>query len=244
MDDPSESVNTLKRDLIDEFDSVLEQIEGLTGLEILVFASGKPDSFIAGANLQMLLGIESAQQGRALSEISQGVQNRIAALGAVSVAAIHGTCLGGGVELALAFDHRVASDDAATRLGLPEVKLGLLPGGGGTQRLVPLVGIECALDLLLTGRQLAAKRARQLGLVDAVAPRELLIDAAIECARRASTRRPGWVDRTRRHGLQTLRKIALERNPWGRQLVFGRAQTRVLHKTRKMVRSADNAGQE
>lgn len=94
------------------------------------------------------------------------------------VAAIHGPCLGGGLELALACDYRVCTEDEVTRLGLPEVMLGLLPGSGGTQRLPRLIGLLPALDLILTGKQLRAKKAKKLGVVDACVPHSVLLDVA------------------------------------------------------------------
>ncbi|VFT75846.1 enoyl-CoA hydratase [Klebsiella aerogenes] len=98
------------------------------------------------------------------------------------IAAIHGACLGGGLELALACHGRICSDDEKTRLGLPEVQLGLLPGSGGTQRLPRLIGVSTALDMMLTGRQLRARQALKAGLVDEVVPQAILLQAAVELA--------------------------------------------------------------
>ncbi len=237
MDDPTEPVNTLKRELVDEFASVLGDVERNDDLEVVVFASGKPDNFVAGANLDMLRGATGAADAQALSEIAQILHERIAALRCATVAAIHGACLGGGLELAMAFDARVASADTATRLGLPEVQLGLLPGGGGTQRLPRVIGIERALDLLLTGRQVSAERARRLGLVDEVVAKEILIEAAIRRGRERRTRAPasGWrtvwapASGTR---LQAARNFALGGNPLGRRLLFDQVEKRTRQRTR------------
>ena len=233
MDDPGGPVNTLKRSLIDEFEEKLADIEVDREIRVLVFASGKPDSFVAGADLEMLLQIRDAQEGKALSEASQRVQRRIAALKPTTVAAIHGACLGGGLELALAFDGRVASDHDKTRLGLPEVQLGLLPGGGGTHRLPVLVGIERALDLLLTGRQVNAACARRIGLVDDCVPRDILVEAAARLGREIAGRRSGpapWA--TPLLSLRALRNWALGGNPVGRSVVLDQARKRTLAKTR------------
>ncbi len=238
MDDPAERVNTLKRELIDELQTMLTKIERHPNLEVLVFASAKPDSFVAGANLDMLKAVTSAADAQALAEIAQDVHDRIEALRCATVAAIHGACLGGGLELALAFDARVASSDASTRLGLPEVQLGLLPAGGGTQRLPEVVGVERALDLILTGRQVAAAHARRLGLVDEIVAQEVLIKAAIKRGRalRAASPAGGWKGLARAAGAYAswgaLRELALGRNPLGRRVLFDQAAKRVAQRTR------------
>jgi len=235
MDDPDESVNTLKRELIDEFEETLSTIESDREIKTLVFASGKPDSFVAGADLEMLLDTHQARDARALSEASQRIQRRIAALRPVTVAAVHGACLGGGLELAMAFDGRVASRHDKTRLGLPEVQLGLLPGGGGTQRLPALVGIEKALDLLLTGRQVDCGYARHIGLVDDCVHKDIVVEAAITRGRELA-RRPRRVSPWRRLKtsltVRAIRNWALGGNPIGRHFVFDQARKRTLKRTR------------
>lgn len=235
MNDPEESVNTLKRELIDEFEEMLAGIESDREIKVLVFASGKPDSFVAGADLEMLLEIHEAREAKALSEASQRIQRRIAALKPTTVAAINGACLGGGLELAMAFDGRLAADHDKTRLGLPEVQLGLLPGGGGTQRLPALVGIERALDLLLTGRQVNARYAKRIGLVDDCTHKDILVDAAAMLGReiRGRPRHPSAWQRVRsRLSMGALRNWALAGNPAGRWFVFDQARKRSRRKTR------------
>lgn len=235
MNDTAAPVNTLKRELIEEFEDMLDTVEADREVKVLVFASGKADSFVAGADLDMLLEISDPGDAKALSEASQGIQRRIAALKPPTVAAIHGACLGGGLELAMAFAGRVASDHDKTRLGLPEVQLGLLPGGGGTQRLPALVGIERALDLLLSGRQVRAGFARHIGLVDDCVPKDILIEAAAKIGRGIADRRRRGAERG---GIfealspQSLRNWALGGNPVGRRFVFDQARQRTLKKTR------------
>ncbi len=233
MDDPQETVNTLKQELIAEFESVLAEVESIAELEVLVFASGKEEGFIAGADLRMLQDVETPDQGQALSQMAQALNNRLARLRTRTVAAIHGACLGGGLELALALDYRIASDAPQTRLGLPEVQLGLLPGGGGTQRLPAVIGAERALDLLLTGRQLGAKRARDMGVVDELVPQQILIEAAIKLAR--SHPRQGARASNRVLGAGSIKKLRawmLSGNAIGRRLLFDQARKRVLRRTR------------
>ena len=238
IDDPEDSVNTLKRELAREFEEIFDGLETNLRAKILVVTSGKPASFIVGADLEMLQRAASAAQASALAELSQRIQQRLASLPMPTVAAIHGSCLGGGLELVLALDARVASDDSATRLGFPEVRLGLLPGGGGTQRLPRLIGVGAALELLLSGRELSATQALRRGLVDAVVPEDELLQAAVE---RGSTmvglrRRPGRpllaspvVSPFNRRGL--LHSL-LARNPFGRQVMFAKARGQTLARTR------------
>lgn len=229
MDDPTAALNTLKKELALELERVLGELEGMGSLRALVLASGKPDSFAAGVNLEILQRITSAAEAQALAQLAQRVHNRLAALPVPKVAAIHGPALGGGLELALACDGRVASIDPRTKLGLPEVKLGLLPGGGGTQRLPGLIGMQAALDLLLSGQQIPAQRAWEIGLVDAIVPQALLLDTAISYALALRVhpplrRRPTFKER--------LWKWLLEGNALGRALLFQQIRSQTLQKTR------------
>lgn len=232
MDDPDESVNTLKRELIEEFAIVMDHIEAMTELKVLVFASAKPDNFIAGANLDMLSAVKSPAEATSLSQTAQQLQARIARLQAVTVAAIHGNALGGGLEFALAFDQRVASEHAKTRLGFPEVQLGLLPGGGGTQLATRLIGVEKALDMLLTGRQITAQRARRIGLVDELVPHSILVPASIKRGREFRKPAEGRTDAKKWLSVRHWRNWALGGNPLGRRIVFDQARKRTLQQTR------------
>jgi 3-hydroxyacyl-CoA dehydrogenase/enoyl-CoA hydratase/3-hydroxybutyryl-CoA epimerase len=159
IDVPGESVNTLRGDFAEELDVILDRIEGSADVRAVVVASGKKEGFVAGADIKQLLLVPNAEAASELSRRGQRVLDRLSALKKPVVAAIHGACLGGGLELALACHGRVASSSETTKLGLPEVQLGLLPALGGTQRLPRLIGSTAALDLLLTGRQLDVRRA-------------------------------------------------------------------------------------
>ncbi len=197
LDVPGEKVNTLGKSLSDEFEALLASLEAMSiAPRALVLTSGKPDSFIAGADIKDFVKIESALEGETLSRFGQKLIDRLAALPIPTLAAIHGACLGGGTELALACTYRIASDDARTSLGLPEVLLGVLPGAGGTQRLPRLVGLRGSLDMILTGRTLRAGKARTLGLVDEVVPAAVLQSASRDAALRLAEgtlvpKRPG-----------------------------------------------------
>src|SRR6185369_14241638 len=177
-----ESLNTLKPSFAQEFSELLGRLERDVALKAVVFTSGKADSFIAGADIRMLDSVSRADEATELSRAGQRTLNALSAYRVPVVAAIHGPCLGGGLELALACSARVASSDPKTKLGVPEVQLGILPALGGTQRLPRLVGLEQALDLLLTGKQIDATRALGLGLIDELVPKESLLDAAVRLA--------------------------------------------------------------
>ncbi len=174
LDTPDSPVNLIGRALLQELIALLDALEGDAGVLGLVLASAKPDGFIAGADVKELAAAPGEAAGFAFSRDGQQALARLAA-GKPVVAAIHGAALGGGLEAALACHWRIATEDPHTVLGLPEVQLGLLPGGGGTQRLPRLVGLHAALPLLLTGKRLHAREALEIGLVDELcAPGELL----------------------------------------------------------------------
>lgn len=180
IDVPGEKMNTLKASFGPEVHAIIKQVRDNNTLQGLVFISGKPDNFIAGADINMISRCQNAQEAQSLARQGQQIMAEIAALPIPVVAAINGACLGGGLELALACHSRICTDDEKTRLGLPEVQLGLLPGSGGTQRLPRLVGVSHALDMMLTGKQLRPRQALKLGLVDDVVPQSILLKAAIE----------------------------------------------------------------
>ena len=151
LDVPDSKVNILSSALLDEFWVALESLEKDSSLRAAVLSSSKPDNFVAGADLGEVRGMDSAEKAAAFVRDGHGILDRIAASRKPVVAAIHGAALGGGLEVALACRHRVATLHPKTVLGLPEVMLGLLPGAGGTQRLPRLIGLVRALPMLLTG---------------------------------------------------------------------------------------------
>jgi 3-hydroxyacyl-CoA dehydrogenase/enoyl-CoA hydratase/3-hydroxybutyryl-CoA epimerase len=196
LDVPGEKVNTLGKAVLEEFQWLMTETESDRSIKAVVFASGKPDNFIAGADIKEFLSIRSALEGETMSRAGHAFLDRLEALPVPVVAAIHGTCMGGGTETVLACRYRIASDDPKTALGLPEVLLGLVPGAGGTQRLPRLVGLARSLDLILSGRTLKATRALKAGLVDEVVPRSVLLRAAKKAALalaqgKLTPRRPG-----------------------------------------------------
>lgn len=233
IDVPGEAQNTLKEFFQDELARARKEIEA-SGVKAVVVISGKEGSFIAGADIQMIKRFTSAEEAENGSRAGQKAMDELEASPVPFVAAIHGACLGGGLELAMACKARIASDDPRTKLGLPEVQLGLLPGAGGTQRLPRLVGIEAALDMMLTGKQIDARRARKMGLVDEVVPRAILLDAAAKLALELTQPNGSKSLAERVHELadevKALREFALGGNPAGRNLVFGQAEKSVRRK--------------
>lgn len=232
FDVQGEPLNTLQAGFVAEFSDLLARLARDQELAALVFISGKPDSFIAGADIQMLAAVARADEATALSRAGQRALNELASYRVPVVAAIHGACLGGGLELALACSARVASSDPKTKLGLPEVQLGILPGLGGTQRLPRTIGIEKALDMLLTGKQIDAKRALGMGLIDELVPNAILLDAAVRTAVSRARAPAGRKSPARRlfDGAR-LKEFVLTENPVGRRLLFEKARRTLLLET-------------
>ncbi len=228
LDLPGESLNTLSVALAEEFYQALAQLERDEGARAAVLISGKPDSFIAGADVEQLLAARTAADAEAMSREGQEFLNRLERLRIPVIAAIHGACLGGGLEVTLACTYRIATDHPKTILALPEVQLGLIPGAGGTQRLPRLVGLQEALTIILEGRNVRAKRALKMGLVDELVHPAILRDVALRRARELAE-----TPRKRRSGpgKRGARRMLLEANVVGRSIVFRQARQMVLKKT-------------
>ncbi|MFB0516567.1 MAG: enoyl-CoA hydratase-related protein, partial [Candidatus Neomarinimicrobiota bacterium] len=180
IDHPGEPLNILSFDAFRQLNEVLDRLAGLEEPRPagVVFISGKPDNFIVGVDIKDFLGFKTQADAAEASRAGQAVLGKIAALPFPSVAAINGTCLGGGLELALNCTSRIITDHPKTVLGAPEVKLGLLPGVSGSQRLPRLVGLQAALDMLLTGKNVYPYKARKIGLADEIVSPGVLLPAA------------------------------------------------------------------
>ena len=178
FDRPESGANIFDAATLDELNEHLDFVESDASLRGVILTSAKKSIFIAGADLKTLL--QQAQTGDLRAFIAEGqrILNRLAELEISTVAAIHGACAGGGYEVTLACDYRVASDDPATRIGLPETTLGLIPAWGGCTRLPRLIGAEKAAEVILKGKLYSAQEASKLGLVDEVATRDQLLDLA------------------------------------------------------------------
>src|SRR5690606_3352530 len=187
LDRKDSPVNAMSQDVLLELGDILERL-AIDPPKGVVVCSTKPAGFIAGADLKEFQ--EFDRRGTVNDAIRRGqtVYQKLAELPCPTVAAIHGHCLGGGTELALACRYRVASNDPSTRIGLPETQLGIFPGWGGSARLPQLVGAPAAMDMMLTGRTLSASAARGIGLVDKVTAPAVLVDAAVSLALSGTTR--------------------------------------------------------
>ncbi|WP_394166866.1 fatty acid oxidation complex subunit alpha FadJ [Photobacterium piscicola] len=228
IDVANEKMNTLQAAFVDQVNDVLAELTHHPELKGLVVYSGKTNNFIAGADIRMLAKCETATEAEALANKGQQLFNALENLPMHVVAAIHGPCLGGGLELALACHSRICTDDDITRLGLPEVQLGLLPGSGGTQRLPRLIGVANGLELMLTGKQVRAKQALKKGLVDQVVPQTILLQVAEQVA---LTSKP-----IRTHSFQDW---AMAGNAFGRSVVFDQAAKKAQQKARGCYPSID-----
>jgi len=229
LDVPNAAVNTFTRLVREEFARVLDQLERDPAIQAAVIRSGKPDVWVAGADIEEFLQIETSSQAEAMSRDGHALLDRLENLRTPVVAAINGACLGGGLEAALACAYRVASDAPKTVFALPEVQLGLIPGGGGTQRLPRLVGLEAALDMILTGKNVRGRKALQIGLVHELVHPAILDEIAIARARALAD---GALRRGAPSGPHGARHLLLDENRVGRALVIRQAREKVLARTR------------
>jgi len=189
LDLPGEPVNKITRAVRDELDTMLATLGGDAAVRAVVLLSGKPDTFIAGADIDEFVALRSREEAYTFVRAGQALIQRVAELGKPVVAAMHGACLGGGLETALACTYRVATDHEKTKLGLPEVQLGIIPAAGGCQRLPRLIGLRAALDIILAGKVLPAKTAFRRGIVDELVHPAILERVAMDAARRLAG---GW----------------------------------------------------
>jgi 3-hydroxyacyl-CoA dehydrogenase/enoyl-CoA hydratase/3-hydroxybutyryl-CoA epimerase len=228
LDVAGRSVNVFNRQVLADLVDALGHVATTPDLRLLVVRSGKESGFLAGADLQEFTAVKSAQDAVALSALGQRLFDRLAGLTLPSVAILHGLCLGGGLEFALACDYRLVLDLPGVRIGLPEISLGLLPGWGGTQRLPHVVGLERALYVILNGRQLDAQLARRWGLADRLVPGQPPPPPQLLCEWAEGA---AWQGKRRRDRLPLLtwRQKLLESNWFGRRLVLGGA-ARILRR--------------
>eukprot|EP00040_Diaphanoeca_grandis_P003237 m.24328 g.24328 ORF g.24328 m.24328 type:complete len:765 (+) comp14556_c0_seq1:110-2404(+) len=222
-------VNALNMVVGDELIAMHTKLNNDPAVRAMVLMSGKPNDFIAGADINLFEEMKSEEEMLTIPTRSQKMFDQLEN-GKPIVAAIHGNCLGGGLETALACHYRVATESPRTKIGLPECQLGLLPGGGGTQRLPKLVGLEGALPLLLTGQQIRPSKAKRLKLVDVVADPFALQHAAVQAAEGLAngTLKP---DRGPKGFVNKLKKFIIEDTKFGRDFVFKTATKGVMKQT-------------
>jgi 3-hydroxyacyl-CoA dehydrogenase/enoyl-CoA hydratase/3-hydroxybutyryl-CoA epimerase len=221
-------VNTLSLGLAEEMRAAFDEVERDASIVGAVLISGKSDNFIAGADIEQFLEFKTAEEAEQASYTGQKMLSRLERLRVPVVAAIHGACLGGGLETALACAWRVASEHPKTVLGLPEVQLGLIPGTGGTQRLPKLIGLPNALDMILRGRNVRPKKALKMGLVDDVVHPAILRDVAVQRAKELGA---GTKQRSQGRTERGAEGLLVDRNRFGRALVLKKARQSVMAQT-------------
>uniref|UniRef100_H3AS84 Trifunctional enzyme subunit alpha, mitochondrial n=1 Tax=Latimeria chalumnae TaxID=7897 RepID=H3AS84_LATCH len=239
---PNSKVNTLSKELQSEFIQVMDEVWGNDAITSAVLISTKPGCFIAGADINMIEECRTAEEVTELSRGGQKMFEKIEHSPKPVVAAINGSCLGGGLEVAIACHYRIATKDKKTVLGTPEVMLGLLPGAGGTQRLPKMVGIPAAFDMMLTGRNIRADKAKKMGLVDHLvaplgpglkSPEERTIDYLEEVAVQFAK---GIVDKEislkKKKGLVQKLMDYVMSFPVVRKQIYKTVQTRVMKQTK------------
>jgi 3-hydroxyacyl-CoA dehydrogenase/enoyl-CoA hydratase/3-hydroxybutyryl-CoA epimerase len=226
LNQPGEKVNTLNEAMMDQFANFLDDLESDVSLKGAVLISGKKNNFIAGADIEMFKARETAEEIEQLSLGGHKILNRVESSSKPIVVAIHGSCMGGGLELSLACHYRIASGHSKTIMALPEVKLGILPGTGGTQRLPRLIGIQKSLNYMLTGKNIYARQAYKMGLVDELVHKDALEEAAIKAVHSVSS---GKFERTDK---RTSMEKMIESNGLGRKIVFSQALKQTLAQTR------------
>jgi len=191
FDKAGSSTNVFSSDVFEEFFVILDQLEEMNPKGLIIL-SGKESGFIAGANIEEFTQLKSKEEALELIRVGQSAFDKLEALPFPTLSLINGFCLGGGLEMSLACDYRIALDDPKTRLGLPEVLLGIHPGWGGTMRLTRLIGAPAAMDLMLSGRTVNARAAKKMGIVDKItAQRHLKRAAKMLISRCPGKSRPG-----------------------------------------------------
>lgn len=230
FDRPDSRVNLLTEAVLGSLDRILTDIEqhaAARTVGAVVVKSGKPGSFIAGADVEAIRDVDDAEVGARLAAAGQAVFTRLERLPVPTVVAIDGACLGGGTELALACDYRIASDSEATKIALPEVRLGILPGFGGTTRLPRLIGLRAALDMILTGKSVRPSKARRIGLVDEVVAPAIIQRRAVDAARSFAD----GGDPPSNKGARGVFQRLIEDTAPGRRIILREARKRVLSET-------------
>ncbi len=226
FDTPGKSANVFTRSAMEELAGLTQQLADDPTVECVVLLSAKPRIFIAGADIEGIAGVLDSAEAEEAARMGQKIFQAWADLPFPTIAAVNGTCAGGGTEISLASDMILVSDRQDLRIGLPEIKLGIVPGWGGCTRLPLRIGLTAALDLILAGKMVRAKKAFKLGLADALVP-----DASFrsEVRRVAEGAMAGAKGRKRKGGVKS---VMLEKNPLGRKIIFDQARKQVLKKTK------------
>ena len=229
FDLPGEKVNKFNNAVMAEFEKQIDELASKSDIKCLLFMSKKPGIFIAGADVKEFNTVTDEETGYQVGLTGQRVFGKFENLLFPTAAVIDGACMGGGTEIALCADYRIATDNPKTKIAFPEVNLGILPGWGGTQRLPRLIGLQRSLPLILGGRPIDAKRGWKAGIVDKVIPAEWVMEMAMEFAKEVIA---GKADKyTGRRTLKGPANAVLEKTPFGRKLIFSQAEKSVMQKT-------------
>jgi len=228
LDLEGEKVNKLSKPVLMKMSESLKQLSG-SGIKCLIVISKKPKIFIAGADIEEIKDIRTPAEAQEASAKGQSIINQFEDLPFPVIAAINGASMGGGTELALACDYRIASDDPSTKIGLPETKLGILPGFGGCVRLPRIIGVQAALDIILAGKAVDSRKALKMGLVDEVTPVLMLEEYSIKFAKDIVAK--GARKRKKVFAAKGLPAKILE-GPIGRPIVFSQAKKMLLKQTK------------
>ena len=232
FDLPDEKVNKFTSVVMEQLDKALDEITVNPDIKAVAIFSGKPDSFIVGADIAELAAIKDTNDAREKAHAGQHLFDKLASLRVPTVVVIHGACMGGGLEMSLACDYRLATDHEKTSLGLPEVKLGILPGWGGTQRLPRLIGLPQALTMILSGSPVNGKKAYRTGLVDGLVAAEFLQEQTRRFIQSVLSKNGAKNIAHKRQKRQPLPMRLMCKTPPGRALVFKRAGDATLKRTK------------
>lgn len=228
FDLPGEKVNKLSSAVMNRFKDVLDELKKSSYKAVVIY-SKKPKIFIAGADIDEIKSMTTVEQFNRAVEGGQTIFNQLEDLPLVTVAAVNGACAGGGCELILACDYRMASDDSSTRIGLPETQLGIIPGFGGCVRLPRVVGLQAALDVILAGKLLNAKKAQKIGLVDKLVHQNQLLADSVRWAQ--DLLKEGKGKRRKTFKPKGMANVVLE-SALGRPIVYSKARQGVMKQTR------------
>ncbi|KAG7250922.1 hypothetical protein CRUP_011191 [Coryphaenoides rupestris] len=231
-----------------EMSEVMEEVWANKDVESAVLISSKPGCFIAGADINMIQACTNIEEVTLLSQEGQKMFEKIEKSPKPIVAAINGSCLGGGLEFAIACQYRIATKSKKTVLGTPEVMLGLLPGAGGTQRLPKMVGLPSAFDMMLTGRNIRADKAKKMGLVHQLSPEERTVEyleeVAIECARGIVAKK---IPLTKDKGMMQKVQDYIMSYPMVRNQIYKTVHSKVMKQSKGLypapLKIIDNFGQ-
>ncbi|MBU0579980.1 MAG: enoyl-CoA hydratase/isomerase family protein [Candidatus Margulisbacteria bacterium] len=226
-----EKVNKLSTPVMQELDKLLDKINASSDINAVIISSAKPGIFIAGADIKEIEGITMPAEGEAKAKEGHKVFFKLENLKPLTIAAIDGACLGGGLELALACDFRIVTDHPKTTIGAPEVNLGILPGFGGTQRLPKLIGLQQGLGLILSGKPVDGKKALKIGLADKMVHSEFLPEKALEFTREILSYK-GRKKVLAKRKPKGLAAVLFEKNPLGRMLVYHLAKQNILKQSK------------